>query len=122
VRVQKHLFEILAPCPFEGPLVQKEVNSMRNYEVMYIQRPDIEEEKRKSNVDRFNAVITDRGGELTKVNEMGKRRLAYEIDKLREGYYVLVNLQANPDAVSELERIMKISDDVVRYLIIREDD
>lgn len=95
---------------------------MRNYEVMYIQRPDIEEEKRKSNVDRFNAVITDRGGELTKVNEMGKRRLAYEIDKLREGYYVLVNLQANPDAVSELERIMKISDDVVRYLIIREDD
>jgi small subunit ribosomal protein S6 len=95
---------------------------MRNYEVMYIQRPDIEEEKRKSNVDRFNAVITDRGGELTKVNEMGKRRLAYEIDKLREGYYVLVNLQANPDAVTELERIMKISDDVVRYLIIREDD
>jgi small subunit ribosomal protein S6 len=113
---------MLAPCPFEGPLVQKEVNSMRNYEVMYIQRPDIEEEKRKSNVERFNAIITDRGGELTKVNEMGKRRLAYEIDKFREGYYVLVNLQANPDAVSELERIMKISDDVVRYLIVREDD
>lgn len=95
---------------------------MRNYELMYIQRPDVEEEKRKANTERFNAIITDRGGEITKVNEMGKRRLAYEINKIRDGYYVLTNFQANPEAVNELERIMKISDDVIRYLIVREDD
>jgi len=53
---------------------------------------------------------------------MGKRRLAYEINDNRDGYYTLTNFQANPDAVNELERIMKISDEVIRYLIIREDD
>ena len=95
---------------------------MRNYEIMYIQRPDVEEEKRKANVERFHGIITDRNGELTKVNEMGKRRLAYEINNLRDGYYVLTNFKADPDAVNELERIMKISDDVIRYLIVREDD
>jgi len=95
---------------------------MRKYEVMYIQRSDVEEEKRKANADRFNAIITDRGGEIEKVNEMGKRRLAYEINDNRDGYYTLTNFQANPDAVNELERIMKISDEVIRYLIIREDD
>lgn len=95
---------------------------MRNYEVMYIQRTDVEEEKRKSNVERFHSIITERGGEIEKVNDMGKRRLAYEIDKNRDGYYVLTNFKANPDAVNELERIMKISDDVIRYLIVREDD
>ncbi|MBP1932319.1 30S ribosomal protein S6 [Ammoniphilus resinae] len=95
---------------------------MRKYEVMYIQRSDVEEEKRKANADRFNAIITDRGGEIVKVNEMGKRRLAYEINDNRDGYYTLTNFQANSEAVSELERIMKISDEVIRYLIIREDD
>ena len=95
---------------------------MRKYEVMYIQRSDVEEEKRKANVERFNAIITDRGGEITKLNEMGKRRLAYEIDKNRDGFYVLTNFQANPEAVTELERIMKISDDVIRYLVVREDE
>lgn len=95
---------------------------MRNYEVMYIQRPDVEEEKRKANAERFQSIITERGGEVTKVTDMGKRRLAYEIDKFRDGYYVLTNFRANPEAVKELERIMKISDDVIRYLIVREDD
>jgi small subunit ribosomal protein S6 len=95
---------------------------MRKYEVMYIQRPELEEEKRKANVERFNAIITDRGGEIIKLNEMGKRRLAYEIDKNRDGFYVLTNFQANPEAVNELERIMKISDDVIRYLVVREDE
>ena len=95
---------------------------MRKYEVMYIQRPDLEEEKRKANVERFNAIITDRGGEIAKSTEMGKRRLAYEINKNRDGYYVLTNFQADPEAVSELERIIKITDDVIRYLIVREDE
>lgn len=95
---------------------------MRNYELMYIQRPEVEEESRTSNTERFQSIITNSGGEITNVEDMGKRRLAYEIDKNREGYYVLTNFKAEPEAVSELERIMKINDDVIRYLIVREDD
>ncbi|RKD22888.1 30S ribosomal protein S6 [Ammoniphilus oxalaticus] len=95
---------------------------MRNYELMYIQRPEAEEESRTSNTERFQSIITNSGGEITNVEDMGKRRLAYEIDKIREGFYVLTNFKAEPEAVSELERIMKINDDVIRYLIVREDD
>lgn len=95
---------------------------MRNYELMYIQRPDLEEEARTSNTERFNAVITENGGEITNFEDMGKRRLAYEIEKNREGYYVLTNFKAKPDTVKELERIIKITDGVIRYLIVREDD
>jgi len=105
-----------------GRLDQKEVNSMRKYEVMYILRPDLQEEVTKANVERYSNVITENGGELEKVTEMGKKRLAYEIDDYREGFYVLMNFQSEPQAVNEMERLMKISDDVIRYLVVREDE
>jgi small subunit ribosomal protein S6 len=95
---------------------------MRKYEVMYILRPDLQEEAVKADVERFATVITDNGGEMEKVNEQGKKRLAYEINDFREGYYVLKNFQSEPAAVNEMERLMKISDDVIRYLIVREDE
>ncbi|GED16710.1 30S ribosomal protein S6 [Aneurinibacillus migulanus] len=95
---------------------------MRKYEVMYILRPDLQEEATKANVERFSNVITEDGGEMEKVNEMGKKRLAYEIDDYREGFYVLMNFQSEPQAVNEMERLMKISDDVIRYLVVREDE
>lgn len=94
---------------------------MRQYEVMYVLRPDLEEEKVKANVARYSDVVTNYGGEITKLQEMGKRRLAYEIQKFREGYYVLMNFKANPDAVAEAERLMKINDDVIRFLFIRDE-
>ncbi|GEN34675.1 MULTISPECIES: 30S ribosomal protein S6 [Aneurinibacillus] len=95
---------------------------MRKYEVMYILRPDLQEEVTKANVERYSNVITENGGELEKVTEMGKKRLAYEIDDYREGFYVLMNFQSEPQAVNEMERLMKISDDVIRYLVVREDE
>jgi small subunit ribosomal protein S6 len=95
---------------------------MRKYEVMYILRPDLQEEAIKANVERFSGVITENGGQMEKVNEMGKKRLAYEIEDHREGFYVLMNFQSEPQAVKEMERLMKISDDVIRYLVVREDD
>ena len=94
---------------------------MRQYEVMYVLLPDLEEEKVKANVARYQEVVTNFGGEVTNLQEMGKRRLAYEIKKFREGYYVLMNFKANPDAVAEAERLMKINDDVIRYLFVREE-
>ncbi|GAB6927958.1 30S ribosomal protein S6 [Paenibacillus sp. JCM 10914] len=89
---------------------------MRKYEVMYIIRPDIEQEAVQATVDKFQGIISN-GGEITKHDVMGKRRLAYEIKKFRDGVYVLVNFNATPEVVAELERLMKISDEVIRYLI-----
>jgi small subunit ribosomal protein S6 len=94
---------------------------MRNYEVMYILSPNLQEEAIKSSVDRFASIVTNDGGEMEKVQEIGKKRLAYEINDFREGFYVLMNFQAEPKTVSELERVMKISDDVIRYLIVRDE-
>ncbi|USG65781.1 30S ribosomal protein S6 [Brevibacillus ruminantium] len=94
---------------------------MRQYEVMYVLRPDLEEEKVKANVARYSDVITSFGGEITKLQEMGKRRLAYEIQKFREGYYVLMNFKSNADAVAEADRLMKINDDIIRFLFVRDE-
>lgn len=90
---------------------------MRKYEVMYIVRPDADEDAVKAAVEKFQNIIVNGGGEVTKSDVMGKRRLAYEINKLRDGYFVLVNFNAEPAVVAELERVMKISDEVIRYLI-----
>lgn len=95
---------------------------MRQYEVMYVLRPDLEEEKVKANVNRYSEVVTKNGGEVTNLQELGKRRLAYEIKKFREGFYVLMNFRANSDVVAEVERLMKINDDVMRFLCVREDE
>jgi small subunit ribosomal protein S6 len=90
---------------------------MRKYEVMYIIRTDVEEEAVQSLIEKFQGIISN-GGEITKHNVMGKRRLAYEINKHRDGIYVLVNFSSAPTVVAELERILKISDEVIRYLIV----
>lgn len=95
---------------------------MRKYEIMYIVRPDLDEEGRKALIERFNTVLTDNGAEIEKVEEMGMRRLAYEINKYREGYYVVIVLNSKPVAVEEFDRLAKINDDIVRFMIIRLDD
>ncbi|RIX47067.1 30S ribosomal protein S6 [Paenibacillus nanensis] len=92
---------------------------MRKYEVMYIIRPDVEQENVQALVDKFNGIISN-GGEVTKTEVIGKRRLAYEINKLRDGYFVLVHFNATTEVVNELDRIMKITDEVIRSLIVRD--
>ncbi|WP_028594537.1 30S ribosomal protein S6 [Paenibacillus assamensis] len=89
---------------------------MRKYELMYIIRPDIEQDAVQAAVEKFQGVISN-GGEITKHDVMGKRRLAYEIKKFRDGHYVLVNFTAEPAVVAELDRQLKISDDVIRHLV-----
>ncbi|MCR8844407.1 30S ribosomal protein S6 [Paenibacillus sp. SC116] len=89
---------------------------MRKYELMYIIRPDIEQDAVQAAVDKFQGVISN-GGEITKHDVMGKRRLAYEIKKFRDGHYVLVNFTAEPAVVAELDRQLKISDAVIRHLV-----
>ena len=92
---------------------------MRKYEVMYIIRPDIEQEAVQAIVEKFQGIISN-GGEVTKHDVMGKRRLAYEIKKIRDGIYVLVHFNATPEVVTELDRVMKITDEVIRFLIVKD--
>jgi small subunit ribosomal protein S6 len=91
---------------------------MRQYETMYILQPELEEEERKALMERFQSVITEQGGTVDKQTEMGKRRLAYEIGGNREGFYVVVNYSAPATAPQELERVLRISDHVLRYLTV----
>lgn len=95
---------------------------MRTYEVLYVLRPDLGEEATAAVMSRLAEVITSQGGEVLKTQPWGKRRLAYEIAKYREGHYVLM-LFAGEQAVSqELERVLKLSEEVIRYLLIRKED
>ncbi|MCD1261815.1 30S ribosomal protein S6 [Paenibacillus athensensis] len=91
---------------------------MRKYEVMYIIRTDVEQEQVQATVEKFQNIITNGGGEITKQDLMGKRRLAYEINKFRDGHYVLVNFNAEPAVVAELDRVLKITDEIIRHLIV----
>ncbi len=92
---------------------------MNKYEVVYIIDPAVEEEARKELIAKYNALITENGGSVDKVEEWGKRRLAYAIDYKTEGYYVLVNFQAESELPKELERNLQISDSIIRYQVIR---
>lgn len=94
---------------------------MRKYELLYIIRPSVDEEAKKALIERFNNVITENGGTVEKTTDMGKRRFAYEINKMREGYYVLLSITAEPKAIQETERLMKISDDVVRQMTTKDE-
>lgn len=94
---------------------------MTKYETMFILKPEQEDDAYTALVDKFKGIIEAEGGEVTNVNRMGRRKLAYEVKKkFREGYYVLLNYTGKANATDELERNFKISDDVIRYLIVRE--
>lgn len=94
---------------------------MTNYETMYILKPELEDEAYDALVEKFKGIIESEGGEVTNVNRMGRRKLAYEVKKkFREGYYVLMNYSGEARATNELERNFKISDDVIRYLVVKE--
>lgn len=92
---------------------------MNKYEVVYIIDPAVEEEARKELIAKYNTLIAENGGTVDKVEEWGKRRLAYAIDYKTEGYYVLVNFQAESELPKELERNLQISDSVIRYQVIK---
>ncbi|NEU32641.1 30S ribosomal protein S6 [bacterium LRH843] len=95
---------------------------MRKYEIMYIIAPNLEEAATKELIERFNEVLTTNGAEIEKVEEMGKRRLAYEINDFREGFYMLLNVQASSEAIAEFDRLIKINENVIRILITKDEE
>ena len=94
---------------------------INKYESVFIIDPTFEEEKIKETVKKFTDLI-EASATLEGVDEWGKRRLAYEINDKKEGYYVLVNFSAKPDFPGELDRIYRITDGIMRSLIIKRDE
>lgn len=95
---------------------------MASYEVMYILVPNLEDEAYAALNQRFSDVIVENGGQVDKMDVWGKRRLAYEIKKWREGYYVVTYFEAPAAAVKELDRVLRINEDVLRHIIVRHEE
>ncbi len=96
-------------------------SAMRHYEVMVILDPSLEERTIAPSLDTFLSVVKSDGGAVEKVDIWGKRRMAYEIDKHVEGIYAVIDLQANPAAVQELDRQLNLNESVLRTKVLRPD-
>lgn len=95
---------------------------MKTYELLYIIRPDLDDEAIAATVDKFSEVVNNNGGADLVVDKWGKRRLAYEINDYREGIYILMTFNGEARTAQEVERVMKISDTVVRFLTTKKED
>ena len=91
------------------------------YEVVYIIDCDLGEDGVAAMVEKFKALVTEHGTLIGEIDEWGKRRLAYPIDDKEEGYYVMMNFESKPDFPAELDRVFKITDGIMRSLIINRD-
>ena len=92
---------------------------MRKYETIFIVDPNFEADQVNELVEKFKGLILEQGGQIDGVDDWGKRRLAYPINKQREGYYFLINFTAKPETAQDLERVYKITNGVLRYLIVK---
>lgn len=95
---------------------------MRAYELMYIINPSLDEEATNGVVDKFSNLIQNQGGEIVKVDRWGKRKLAYEVKDQKEGYYVLVHFNAEATVPREVDRVIKITDNVIRHMIVTDQE
>jgi small subunit ribosomal protein S6 len=94
------------------------VERMKKYEVMYIIRPNVDEEGKKNIIEKINNVFVKAASTVSEVKEWGLRELAYEIDGETKGYYVLLNVEATPEAVKEFDRVANIDEAVIRHIVI----
>ncbi len=92
---------------------------MREYELMTIHRPDLAEDDVESKINELETYLTNSEAEVTKRDLWGKRRFAYEIDHLSEGYYSVVSFRAGAEAVAGVDRMLSLADEVVRHKIVR---
>jgi small subunit ribosomal protein S6 len=117
--------------PPPGAVAQSRVRSRESnrivpatdYEVTYIIRPTLEDAEIEARIEQLSQLLQSNGGEVVgEIEKMGKRRLAYEIDDVREGYYVIMKFKSEPAAAKELERQMRLNEDVMRALLINLND
>jgi small subunit ribosomal protein S6 len=101
--------------------VHKEVHKMRAYEILYVIRPNIEEEAKATLVKRFDEILTNNGAEIVESKEWGKRRLAYEIEDFKDGFYHIIKVNATSEATDEFDRLAKINNDIIRHIVVRDE-
>ena len=93
----------------------------REYEAMYIVSPTLEDENVETVITKFNDTVVKLGGSIVSVEKMGRKRLAYRVQKFSEGFYVLANFKSEPTQLDELDKICKYSDDIIRHIIINKE-
>ena len=94
---------------------------MNKYESVIIINPNLEEEAIKALIEKIsNLINTD--GKVSSVEEVGKKKLAYEIKKNKEGFYVVFKFKANPELITELERVYRITDEVIKFIVVKEEE
>lgn len=93
----------------------------RDYELGFILNPEVSEEQTRAILDRVEQVVANHNGEVVRVNQWGRRRLGYPIQRHRDGFYVFIDMILTPETVIELERTLKVSEEVLRHLIKRRD-
>ncbi|MEG0410917.1 MAG: 30S ribosomal protein S6, partial [Erysipelotrichaceae bacterium] len=91
---------------------------MKKYEIMYIVKADLDDAKRQEVMDAMHKIITDHNGTIDKIDEWGVKEFAYEINHMTKGYYVVINISADNEAIAEFERLVRINQSVVRHLTI----
>jgi small subunit ribosomal protein S6 len=105
-----------------GRTPQKEVEMNRTYEIMFIVRPDVEEAELDKLIETFSGYITTGGGTVKTTEKMGRRRLAYTVKKFNDGFYVLLIVEAPASLISEIERRLRVSEPVIKFLTVRMDE
>ena len=98
--------------------IDEEVLELREYEIVYVILPDLSEEDRSTKIERIHSLISENGGEIGKVEDWGKRVLAYEIKHNTEGYYGLAEFRLPPDSVRTVEDRLNIDEEILRYQIV----
>lgn len=93
----------------------------RDYELGFILNPEVNEEQTRAILERIEQIVTNYGGQVMRVNQWGRRRLAYPIERHRDGFYVFIDMILAPETVNELDRMLKVSEEVLRHLIKRRD-
>jgi small subunit ribosomal protein S6 len=92
------------------------------YETMYILRPDIGDEAVDQAIDKYQSILRENGAEILETQHRGKRRLAYEIERQREGVYIQMNFRADGSQIAPMERAMRLSTEVIRYLTVKQEE
>ena len=94
----------------------------RTYEIMFIVRPDVEEAEIDKLIEGFSGNVTNGGGEIKSVEKMGRRRLAYTVRKFNDGFYILLTIAAEGSLIAEIERRLRVSEQVIKFITVRMDE
>ena len=117
--VNRDIYSLLSTCEQRATRPKGGKISMNKYELAVVVSAKIEDEERAAVVDKCKALIERFGGTITNVDDWGKKRLAYEIQKMKEGFYYFIQFEAESSAPAEIESRIRIMDNVLRYLVVK---